>query len=221
MSSMIPETPKQTKTSTSYQYLPTPATNQKQKQQLTNTTTPKTINFPFTPTKSPSKHRHKKHEIVNNERISFGLFLPTTSTIGSGRKLNNLSIKGKLKQAAELDKNITTDEIQCEQEPEFKTPGKQIITKDIVNEWNEEKDDGVEIIDQEKVNEIPRAKLKNPFIDDGEDRHIDKMSSKNECDIDYNTHMELINNKTGKKKILKLTKNQMKIKPKKLSFENC
>lgn len=61
------------------------------------------------------------------------------------------------------------------------------------------------------VKEQHSLELSNPFLDNKENDLKQK--------VDYNTHMELINNKTGQRKVVKLTKNQMKIKPKKLSFE--
>ena len=79
------------------------------------------------------------------------------------------------------------------------------------------------IMTLEQTKRIPRARLPNPFLEDTKEKQMNKKLDREIRDekttVNYNTHMELYNNKTGERKVLKLTKSQMKYKPKKLTFE--
>ncbi|EGW31229.1 uncharacterized protein SPAPADRAFT_61806 [Spathaspora passalidarum NRRL Y-27907] len=173
---------------------------------------------------------------LGKERLSFGLLLPVPSTVGSGRKRRTSGVSTTTSSG-----NITFSQPLCMHEEEeaiedvtvTATPKAQVITSSMVDNWHgksfnnafsdEEDDDEKEVetmtLGQSKL--IPRVKLENPFIDGPttpktkkEDNPFIEDSSK----VDYETHMELVNHRTGVKRIVKLNKNQMKIKPKKLSF---
>ncbi|KAI5967329.1 hypothetical protein CANMA_003149 [Candida margitis] len=190
---------------------------------------------PNTPQKSPSKFGiHRKRNLndiftesntLASEKLPMGLFLPSPHIVGSGRNGKHLPV---------------TNRTEVRETPS--TPTKQVIDEDTVRQWhdnsddNDEEEEEVEVTTWEETQKIPKAKLPNPFLTSTdssfkEDKKeeftlgnlsnpfLDNKETKGEEGIDYNTHMELINNKTGQRKVVKLTKNQMKIKPKKLSFE--
>ncbi|CAX42896.1 conserved hypothetical protein [Candida dubliniensis CD36] len=170
---------------------------------------PQANKFPFTPItpqKSPCKTRKNLDLFTSNEK--FGVLLPSPSTIGSGRCHNSFT-------------QAPPPLFDLKKVNEFKvprTPAKQIIDDSRAKE--SENEDDWEVMDIDEVAKIPREKLKNPFIDTYEPPSPLTHEKNNEGSINYDTHMELINNKTGKKRVVKLTKNQMKIKPKRLSFDN-
>ena len=143
---------------------------------------------------------------TSNEK--FGLLLPSPSTIGSGRCHNSFT-------------QAPPPLFDLKKVNEFKvpkTPAKQIIDNSRTKE--SENEDDWEVMDIDEVAKIPRAKLRNPFIDTFEPTSPITPEESTGDRINYDTHMELINSKTGKKRVVKLTKNQMKIKPKRLSFDN-
>ncbi|KAI5968491.1 hypothetical protein KGF57_000185 [Candida theae] len=218
-----------------YAALLTPATSAKKPKSFGNAISSGnklSVITPNTPQKSPSKSGSQRkrnfNDIFNDssslhqssEKLPMGLFLPSPRIVGSGRNGKHLP------SPAAVNRN----EIR---EPEAPmTPGKQVITEEMVKQWQESSDDeeGVEVTTWEQVEKIPKANLPNPFIASGADHKTKEMRSDStnpfldkenasRDKIDYNTHMELVNNKTGERKVVKLTKNQMKIKPKKLSFE--
>ncbi|KAG5418120.1 hypothetical protein I9W82_004449 [Candida metapsilosis] len=216
MSDNVPLTPprrssssrKQSTVTTPNQYaLLTPATSTKKQQKSFGTAISNgklSVITPNTPQKSPSKSTYRKrnfNDIFNepsthqNEKLPMGLFLPSPRIVGSGRN-------GKHLPAHKREAEVPT------------TPGKQVITEQMVRQWQESDEEEVEVMTLEEAEKIPRVSLPNPFLATEEP----KADSFPENEIDYNTHMELID-KTGKRKVVKLTKNQMKIKPKKLSFE--
>lgn len=170
---------------------------------------PQANKFPFTPItpqKSPCKTRKNLDLFTSNEK--FGLLLPSPSTIGSGRCHNSFT-------------QAPPPLFDLKKVNEFKvpkTPAKQIIDNSRTKE--SENEDDWEVMDIDEVAKIPRAKLRNPFIDTFEPTSPITPEESTGDRINYDTHMELINSKTGKKRVVKLTKNQMKIKPKRLSFDN-
>ncbi|KAI5959476.1 uncharacterized protein KGF55_005304 [Candida pseudojiufengensis] len=199
-----------------------------------------------------------------NEKLSFGLFLPSPSTVGKGRNYNSINKnlnhspilfdKKKIEELKNLKPSYyeeeedidveTEDEILKEEEQddpaELKipsTPKKQLIDDIKVKEWHgksfnnkflDDEDDETSIMTLEDTKKIPKIKLINPFLEDDNENndrkftsgvHLNDQHSSKQKDINYNTHMELID-KQGNKKIIKLSKNQLKYKPKKLNFEN-
>ncbi|KAI3402579.2 hypothetical protein KGF56_004671 [Candida oxycetoniae] len=248
----------------------------------TTTTTNKVFSLsPTTPQRSPCKYTasstHRKRNLNDifsdsatstysrsTEKISFGLFLPLPSTVGSGRKIgklhggflsgtSNIPLFDKKKLESLRDEVDIEEEIEMEVmikekvDIEPSTPGKQIIDDETVRQWhgksfndkffddeeeennddddnennNDEDGEKVRTMSYLETKKIPRASLINPFIENENEKDANLGNNKQDLPsrIDYNTHMELVNNKTGERKVLKLTKNQMKYKPKKLSFE--
>lgn len=99
------------------------------------------------------------------------------------------------------------------------TPGKQVITQSLVNDWHQEEPK------YEKANynaiKSTQVQLTNPFIENKENkRGTIKTTNSNVNPINYATHMEKVNNKTGERVVEKLSKKQQAIKPKKLDFSS-
>lgn len=102
------------------------------------------------------------------------------------------------------------------------TPHKQLINEEKIQNWhgktqvkyfNEEDNEDIDTI------LLSKKELVNPFLADNSKTNI-SITKPNTSSVNYDTHLELINNKTGEKKIIKLTENQAKIKPKKLDFSS-
>ncbi|KAI5953167.1 hypothetical protein KGF54_002538 [Candida jiufengensis] len=224
---------------------------------------PPTSQSSSTTTTTPNNKYSNLSTFNNNEKISFGLFLPSPSTIGKGRNYKNLSLisnnssiifdKKKIEELKnQKDNNNDINGINEEMDIEINedisheptTPKKQLIDDIKIKQWHgksfnnkfndesdeeeeEEEEEEVKIMKFEDIKNIPKVKMTNPFLDNDKPTiEYKNKTNKNIFDsndkinnINYNTHMELINNKTGEKKIIKLNKNQMKYKPKKLSFE--
>ncbi|CAK9437781.1 uncharacterized protein LODBEIA_P21590 [Lodderomyces beijingensis] len=228
-----------------------------------------TTNTTTTTTSSVNNRKRNLNDIfldsnaprLSNEKISFGLFLPSPSKIGTGRRINthgrtshfNLSGGAPLFDRKKLesfkdDFEFNVEEEEEEEEKEEKeeeeeeqkdnifsqpqTPGKQLIDDEKIKMWHgksynkfgdsDSDDEGEaeefpDVMSMEDVQKIPRVNLHNPFLDSDESRTQERKEVRGV--VDYSTHMELVNNKTGERKVIKLTKNQMKIKPKKLSFQ--
>lgn len=127
------------------------------------------------------------------------------------------------------------------------TPSKKIITDAVVERWhNEHLAQIAEEVDAEDdmETEIYRDHLPNPFVEKKTITIINPFSKKpvkmanpfntssnnnsikNRSrnpplqEIDYSTHMELINPKTGARIIRELSENEKRIKPKKLDFSH-
>ncbi|KAK6200492.1 uncharacterized protein RJT21DRAFT_121403 [Scheffersomyces amazonensis] len=165
-------------------------------------------------------------------KISFGLLLPAPSKIGSGRQQSRLtSNKDKIFLSSSHlfnDNHSEFNDIFHEQESEEEmipqTPSKQLINDNLVNHWHGKSYNNYYSSDED---ELPtRTEVVNPFINNGSSSTINKSRSiesnpftnNSSQSINYDTHMELINNKTGHRRVVKLTSNQSKIKPKKLDF---
>lgn len=72
----------------------------------------------------------------------------------------------------------------------------------------------VQIISMADLDKIPRYEVPNPFLDPKSN-----ISSFGEHEVvDYSTHMELVNSRTGERKVEVLTEAQRRFKPKKLDF---
>lgn len=75
-------------------------------------------------------------------------------------------------------------------------------------------DDDILVMREEDLKNIPRIELENPFVESISAKEAEKGSN----DIDLSTHMELINHRTGKKMIQRLTEEEQRFKPRKLVF---
>lgn len=196
----------------------------------------------FTPQQSPNRSQRRrkvfpdeifKHATDSSttlgDKLSFGLLLPTPSTVGSGRKAVH-KVRGSTKQAQMPILNLeeeVDDEIDATPIKEPLTPSKQLINDDLVEHWHGKSFNNQYSSDEESDSEV--KPLSNPFVDAsspkgqrakrGANPFQDTFASPKD-EIDYRTHMELVN-KNGAKRLIKLTSHQSKIKPKKLDFSTC
>lgn len=271
--SLVPQTPnKKEKT-----HLQTPSTLSNGKRVRNFLQTPSSVrkaNNSFlaspetTPYKSPRKtHRRRKSHVSEDTAllqtpardVTFGLFLPTPSTVGSGRKTNGSRPHLKAPQVSLDSLAALNDNLQFEDEtdgiskpfsavsssktesflfssnlraqpkmayePESpsktylrapRTPRKQIIDEHMVEQWNADTGNDVVLASAEEVDMLRRQQkpLANPFIDAGEHhtKHIPQS------DVDFSTHAEYINSRTGERKVVELLERQQQIRPKKLDF---
>ncbi|KAK6460685.1 hypothetical protein DFJ63DRAFT_315347 [Scheffersomyces coipomensis] len=177
-------------------------------------------------------------ESNRKEKLSFGLLLPAPSKVGSGRQYaRNMSHKdniflssggyGNEVEEEEADETMIYREEEEEEEDMNipQTPGIQLINDSLVNHWHGKSYNNYYSSDEEDNEELPTpTKLENPFLSTTNSTPVHKstMSSNpfddNSKSVNYDTHMELVNNKTGQRRIVKLTANQSRIKPKKLDF---
>lgn len=228
-----------------------------------------------TPYKSPRKtHRRRKSHVSEAEMklfetpardSSFGMFLPTPSTVGSGRKSGTARPHLKpppvsIEAIAALNDNLhfedDSDEATTTQysdvfslppkrtsfifssnlkaqpkttyEPESPskehrksipmTPRKQMIDDELINEWHGKSRKDTYIAEEEEVNELreQRKELTNPFI--SAPGSSSRLAHVSKSDVDYSTHAEYINSRTGEKKVVELLERQRQIRPKKLDF---
>lgn len=189
----------------------------------------------FTPQKSPRSGRRKRISVDLFELAGplehMGMFLPKNSTVGSGRKsLSPMkSLKAplalELAEMLRINENLAFEEDFDEsilQSPTKKprgkprglqTPGGQIITQEKVELWHgnsyknafssDEESDGKELV--------------NPFVS-GKTSRKPARSVFGAREVDYSTHNEYVNHRTGERKIEPLLESQKKFKPKKIDF---
>lgn len=127
--------------------------------------------------------------------------------------LDSPSKKPKRKQRL----TATTEPTKAEFVP--KTPGKQLITEKQVHKW-QESSSRLEELSDEDWNE-PRKTLANPFLSDSTVSSSMSSASKRKLirsDIDYDTHMELINHRTGERRVEPLSPSQRQLRPRRIDF---
>lgn len=177
-----------------------------------------------------------------------GMFLPKNSTVGSGRKsLSPMkSLKAplalELAEMLRINENLAFEEDFDEsilQSPTKKsrgnhggnprgrprgrdarenpaglqTPGGQIITLEKVQLWHGHSYKNAFSSDEESGGE----ELVNPFVS-GKTSRKPARSVFGAREVDYSTHNEYVNHKTGERKIEPLLESQKKFKPKKIDF---
>lgn len=229
----------------------------------------------FTPQRSPKSHRKKKtaaEDILRTpsqsafdaasqspprtSEFSFGLFLPTPSTVGTGRKISTAPLKALRTPAilsfstlAKLNENLHFEEDDSDTTPllhdlkssppleeaskpllQLSTPKGQLIDDTKVNYWHGKSFNSKFDSDDESDGEIivPQVEVVNPFISNTDEpvkptrAPINPFASptQHSKSVDYSTHVEYVNNRTGERRIVKLLEKQSQIKPKRLNFAN-
>lgn len=105
------------------------------------------------------------------------------------------------------------------------TPRGQVINDEKIRRWHGKSFNNQFDSSDDDEEAIESRSLENPFLESKSDATSEKISanpfntSQQLDDVDLSTHMVYVNNKTGEKRVVKLLKNQMKIKPKKLVFD--
>lgn len=161
--------------------------------------------------------------------------MPAPSTVGSGRKQGasihrkppTFSLQGPeetLLESIAMEEDVV-DLLPILQEP--LTPGGQLINDELVKHWHGKSYNNYSSSDEEDEEEEDQPKLVNPFVGPASTKSTsrnvfaDPFNSQSKNEVDYQTHMELVNNKTGERRVVKLSSRQSKIKPKKLDFSQC
>lgn len=191
-----------------------------------------------TPEYTPKRKRRLADDIFglvplqSSDRFNFGLLLPLPMKVGSGRQRKDA---GHLHQSLGLlmlpDAHhkfilqISTD-FHFEEDDDPTTPGGQVISEKLVNQWHGTLFKGVS---DDDMSDEETLVLKNPFLGDDDDAVINKRPvvkhksnpfAESDDEVDYSTHLELYNHRTGERKQVRLTAAQQKIKPKRLDFSN-
>ncbi|KAM9901335.1 hypothetical protein OXX79_004602 [Metschnikowia pulcherrima] len=78
-------------------------------------------------------------------------------------------------------------------------------------------DGPVSIVSVADLEKIPRIKLSNPFLDKkgAPQSHAERKT------VDYSTHLELVNTRTGERKVERLSPEQQRFRPRKLDFTSA
>lgn len=185
--------------------------------------------------------------VTNTKKSNFGMFLPTPSTVGSGRKKHHItnyhispvkrSISDSLKELAGSDSITKTPPPLAPPVSPVGTPKKKIISEDLVKKWFDNNETTInkdkllysDVDDEEEINHVLSLKnskpcIPNPFLESRPQKPNPSLLANpfgiTLCDekIDYSTEAEFVNHKTGQRVVRKLTSREQRIKPKKLNF---
>lgn len=188
------------------------------------------------------------HHESHHDRFNFGVLLPLPLTIGSGRVIGrkdagHLAPSMPLPEAHHAFILKISPDFLFEEEvgPELvtpNTPGPQMITEELVDQWHgklfkqvdsssEEDNDS----DDDWGSELKKPKqLKNPFVESSSSSIVTQTKRQRRVNpfalspvaepVDYLTHLEMVNNRTGERKVVRLSAAQQKHKPKRLDFSN-
>lgn len=197
----------------------------------------------FTPHRSPRSRKKKLNvEDFFSSPDATALFLPNHSTVGSGRKSHSpmkalrAPISLDTAELSKLNENLAFEQDDldldsscaspCQRAKRRKgalaapaTPGGQLITPQMVEQWHgksfnidfsDDSDD--ETVSTELVNPFiasskPKSSVKNPFA-----TRLSKPT------VNYATHVEYINHRTGERKVEELLESEKKFKPKRIDF---
>ncbi|CAH2354755.1 hypothetical protein CLIB1423_18S02960 [[Candida] railenensis] len=107
------------------------------------------------------------------------------------------------------------------------TPVGQLIDEDIVYKWHGKSFNSDYSTDDEAHyrDNIETEDVENPFVSPSTHQLPQfkppfTPKSKSQSNVDYSTHMELVNNRTGERSIVALSHEQASIKPKRLDFSS-
>lgn len=186
----------------------------------------------YTPQQSPFispklARRNAKDAIYAShaETNAFSHILPTPLTVGTGRRAKcapfpivpsakSKSLTASLRAVSDEPDMALQASPVLEQELPVTPPPKVVLEQKPQFESAFDSDDDVQVVSVDLLKNIPRYRMKNPFV--GGVPAFNLPPPKNS--IDLSTHMELINHRTGERKIETLTEEQRRFKPKKLVF---
>lgn len=190
----------------------------------------------FTPQKSPRRRRKMILEELCALQDHIGQLLPNHAMAGSGRKLiASKPLRGALDfdQLSLIHSNLNFEEDLFELElmasptkkrnvrtlkpPVTETPGRQLITEEKVQQWHGKSFNTGFFSDDESDSETAPKALQNPFLAS----YVPQKKASNpfgKPPVDYSTHVEYINHRTGERKVEALTEEQKQFKPKKIDF---
>lgn len=192
----------------------------------------------FTPQKSPRRRRKLIVEELFALQDHIGQLLPNHAMAGSGRKLaapkalrgaldfdqfslihSNLDFEEDLFELELLASPSKKRNVRSLKPPVLETPGRQLITDEKVDQWHGKSFNTQFYSDDESDTEARLETLQNPFLAS----YVPKKkpaSPFGKPKVDYATHMEYINHRTGERKVEELTEEQKQFKPKKIDFSS-
>lgn len=199
----------------------------------------------FTPHKSPRRRRKLIVEELFAVSENVGLLLPNHAMVGSGRRL--LPLQKPLKSALDFeDFSLIHSKLDFEEDlfedlfeanlmasptkkrhvkgPKHEkqvaqTPGNQLITDEKVNLWHGKSFNTCFSSDEESDVELAPHELHNPFLDPpAVQKKTLSKAFQSKLPVDYSTHIEYINHRTGERRVEELTEEQKQFKPKKIDF---
>lgn len=173
-------------------------------------------------------------------RLAFGLLIPNHSTVGSGRKVASVRPRAILQSPQEgeasaiFEPQVELDDCHSNRAGLPATPGPQVINEELVKHWYGSSYNGFSSDEDIDEIEAQRTMPPNPFITSTDNTAKDFandpvktsngsniFSGKQDAAINLDTHMELVNHRTGQRRVVKLSSRQSHIKPKKLDFSQC
>lgn len=195
--------------------------------------------FPLTPEPTPQKSpRQKRKRLEDFFRLPGAApkLLPNQSVVGSGRKPQAKLLR-PLKAPIALDfaelsginKDVTFEEDYDDELPEsptrgrrrappaVHTPGLQMITDEKVRLWH-----GLSFKNgfSSDESDSESTTMQNPFLEStpARDPPATTFGNNSRPAVNYDTHLELVNHRTGERKVELLLESQRQLKPKKLDF---
>lgn len=194
----------------------------------------------FTPQKLQSRRKRLNMDALfdlSAHMEHIGMLLPNHSTVGSGRKVvsPNKLLKAPLgldfSEMSKINENLTFEEDYDEsimsspsKRPRPKklprsaatvtTPGPQVITDDQVKQWHGKSFNTTFSSDEEDF-QAPLVPVANPFMDSTPKKTKSRFSA---LTVDYSTHNEFVNHRTGEKRVEPLLESQKRFRPKKIDF---
>lgn len=200
--------------------------------------------LPPTPEVTPHKSPRKRKRVFDNQLFglseSISLLLPNHAVIGSGRRpMGSRTLKepilldpiGRPKcdrvVEAKLEDHMGKPDFATDQLSQgvLATPGKQMITPEKVAFWHGTSFKAGFSSDEDSDDETATSPLVNPFVEPRAagtkprkmTRGANPFASSKQL-VNFDTHMELINHRTGERRVELLLDSQRKFKPKKLDF---
>lgn len=198
----------------------------------------------FTPHKSPRAPTRKKRPNMGDLLLPaapvdhMAMFLPNHATVGSGRRNSGTlrSLKAPIlldfAELSQINENLTFEEdlydeimLSPTKRPRRKksaplqTPGPQLITEDKVDLWHG-KSYNTAFSSDEEDDFTPGKALVNPFLTSNTPKKVSSRTFFGSSPplVDYSTHNEYINHKTGERKVEELLESERRFKPKKIDF---
>lgn len=186
-----------------------------------------------------SEYLFKQSSMASTEdKLVFGPALPGTNSPAKAPRTRVINKAFEEEGSDEVDSLCSFHSYNSFEDPPIvqpSTPKSQMICDQLVSRWNgktfqiqyssdEESDIEIEDCKPTLVNPFlidamraasKRTSTRNPFREEDE---YSRSSIEASWRINYDTHMEYSNNKTGERRVVKLSGRQMKIKPKKLEF---
>lgn len=156
--------------------------------------------------------------------------LPTPLTVGTGRKVRptfatikpSVKSKGLTAQLLSLaDEDVQqsyarNQETVHAQDPVTPPPKPRIEQIPVFEPFANSPEDDVVFVSMEELDKIPKRQLSNPFLSLALPEQ--PLDTDGAPVVDYSTHLELVNHRTGERRVEQLSDEQRTMRPRKLDF---